>query len=108
MGLSYEAELQTLPAAFTLADGTGLDRKRRVVSVVVKMLDSRGGRVGTDPQALDEIVQRTDEPYNTPLPLKATEYEKPLSGLHTSLPSVIFRQTDPLPVTVLALITRLA
>ena len=108
VGLSYEAELQTLPAAFTLADGTGLDRKRRVVSVVVKMLDSRGGRVGTDPQALDEIVQRTDEPYNTPLPLKTTEYEKPLSGLHTSLPSVIFRQTDPLPVTVLALITRLA
>ena len=55
-GLTYEAELETLPAAFERADGTAQDRKRRLVSVTVKMLDSRGGKVGTDAQRMDEIA----------------------------------------------------
>ena len=106
-GLPYEAELQTLPAALELADGTGQDRRRRLVSVTVKMLDSRGGKIGTEPDRLDEIIQRSGENFNTPIALQTGDYVFTLSGTHSLAPSVIFKQTDPLPVTVLAFICRL-
>ena len=106
-GLPYEAELQTLPAVVEYADGTSLDRRRRVVSVTVKMLDSRGGKVGTDESQLDEIIQRGGENFNEPIALKTGDYVLTLSGTHSLAPSVIFRQTEPLPVTLLAFICRI-
>ena len=87
-------------------DGTAADRKRRFSGVTVKMLDSRGGLVGTDEAHLTEIVQRTDEPFNAPLALKTGDYVLNLSGSHSLSPAVVFRQTDPLPVTLLSFITR--
>ncbi len=106
-GLSYEAELQTLPAAFERSDGTAQDRKQRLVSVTVKMLDSRGGQVGTENGQMDEIIQRTNENFNTPIALKTGDYILALSGMHSLVPSVIFKQTEPLPVTLLAFISRI-
>ena len=107
-GLTYEAELETLPAAFERADGTAQDRKRRLVSVTVKMLDSRGGKVGTDAQRMDEIIQRSTENFNTPIALKTEDYVLALSGTHSLVPSIVFKQTEPLPVTLLAFISRIA
>ena len=106
-GLAYEAELQTLPAVLEQANGTMQDRRRRLVSVTVKMLDSRGGKVGTDPNQLDEIIQRGTENFNTPITLKTQDYVLSLSGAHSLVPSVIFKQTEPLPVTLLAFISRI-
>ena len=105
-GLSYEAELQTLPAEFERADGTVQDRRRRLVSVTVKMLDSRGGKVGTESGRMDEIIQRSTENFNTPIALKTGDYVLTLSGAHSLVPSVVFKQTEPLPVTLLAFISR--
>lgn len=105
-GLAYEAELQTLPAALVDGSGTLQDRKRRLVSVTLKMLDSRGGRAGTEQAALDELVQRSTEPFNAPIALQTRDYALTVSGVHGLMPSVIFRQTEPLPVTLLAVISR--
>ncbi len=106
-GLTYEAELQTLPAALLDGNGTLQDRKRRLVSVTLKMSDSRGGRAGTDEAHLDELVQRSAEPFNAPIELQTGDYTLALAGTHGLMPSVIFRQCDPLPVTLLAVISRL-
>ena len=105
-GLLFTAELVTLPPSLSYGDGTAADRKRRFSGVTVKMLDSRGGLVGTDEAHLTEIVQRTDEPFNAPLALKTGDYVLNLSGSHSLSPAVVFRQTDPLPVTLLSFITR--
>ncbi|MBD9149785.1 MAG: hypothetical protein EGQ14_03045 [Spirochaetia bacterium] len=105
-GLLFTAELATLPPALVYADGTAADRKKRFSGVSVKLLDSRGGQIGTDETHLTELLQRTDEPFNAPIALKTGDYVMSLSGSHTLSPSVIFRQTDPLPVTLLSLITR--
>lgn len=105
-GLLFTAELATLPPALAYADGTAADRKKRFSGVNVKLLDSRGGQIGTDETHLTELLQRTDEPFNAPIALKTGDYVMSLSGSHTLLPSVIFRQKDPLPVTLLSLITR--
>lgn len=106
-GLAYTAELSTLPAA--LADGAGTlqDRKRRLVSVTLKMLDSRGGFAGTDVNNLDELIQRSTEAFNEPIALKTGDYSLAVSGTHGTMPGIIFRQTEPLPVTLLAVITRI-
>lgn len=106
VGLSYEAELQTLPAEFERPDGTVQDRRRRLVSVTVKMLDSRGGKVGTESGRMDEIIQRSTENFNAPIALKTGDYVLTLSGTHSLVPSVVFKQTEPLPVTLLAFISR--
>lgn len=106
-GLPYESVLQTLPAAAEWADGTALDRRRRVVSVTVKMLDSRGGRVGTEETQMDEIIQRSRENFNEPIALQTGDYVLTLSGTHSLAPSVLFQQIEPLPVTLLAFICRI-
>lgn len=106
-GLTYEAELQTLPAALADGSGTLQDRKRRLVSVTLKMSDSRGGYAGTDETHLDELVQRSAEPFNAPIALQTGDYTLTLAGTHGLMPSVIFRQIDPLPVTLLAVISRI-
>lgn len=106
-GLLYEAELQTLPAAWEDGSGTFTARKRRLVSVTLKMADSRGGRAGTDKNQLEELIQRSNEPFNVPVALQTGDYTLALSGVHGLTPSVIFCQREPLPVTLLAVVSRI-
>lgn len=101
-GLPYRAQIQTLPL------GVATDSKKRVVAVTVQLADSRGGQLALEGETADDIIQRTTEPYNTPLELKTESYQMSLSGHHTLTPSVIFTQTDPLPVTLLAVSSRIA
>lgn len=108
VGLAYQATLQTLPIVFALENGISSDQKKRVVSVTLQLADSRGGTVALAGETGEEIIQRTTEPYNTPLALRTESYVLPLSGAHTIGPSVIFTQEEPLPVTLLAVICRTA
>ena len=108
VGLAYQAQLQTLPAVFQLTNGLSTDQKKRIVSVTLQMADSRGGRVYLEGENAEEIIQRMGESYNIPLTLKTENYMFPLSGSHTLVPSLIFSQTDPLPVTLLAVSYRVA
>lgn len=108
VGLGYEALLVTLPVAYEYGDGTSADRKKRIVSVMLKMLDSRGGWAGTDEDNLCEIVQRRSEPFNTPIALKTQDYQMTLRGRHELAPSLIIKQKDPLPLTILACVLRTA
>lgn len=108
VGLAYQAKLQTLPVVFALANGISADQKKRVVSVTLQLADSRGGKIAIDGETGEEIIQRTGEPYNTPLALRTENYVLPLSGMHTLGPSVIFTQDEPLPVTLLAILCRIA
>ena len=106
-GLPYEAVLQTLPAELTLADGTLQDRRRRLVEITLKVLDSRGGRVGAGESRQDRLVPAQAAQYDAPGPLETRDFKKVFSSSHTAFPSVTFRQDAPLPVTVLALTTRI-
>ena len=108
VGLLYQAQLQTLPAVFQLSNGTSTDQKKRVVSVTLQMADSRGGKVGLEGETAEEIVQRTTEPYNTPLTLKTGSYVLALPGSHQLAPSLVITQDEPLPFTLLAVLCRVA
>lgn len=108
VGLPYEAVLQTLPVEANPAEGALADRKRRLVQVTLKLLDSRGGRVGAEDGKQDKLTTLTAPYYDTPLPLQTHDVRKVFSSSHSYFPSVTFRQDEPFPVTVLALVTRVS
>ncbi len=102
VGLAYEAFFQTLP----VANATALARKQRYVSVRVHLLSSRGGYVGTSEEAMTELVQRTSEAYNAPITLQTGAQTVLLAMRHTAEPSVLIKQQDPLPLTVLGIVVK--
>ena len=108
VGLGYVSTLQTLPVDVPLADGTSLDRKRRPVQVTLKVLDSRGGYVGTEEGKLDELLYAPVTQYAVAADLQTKDVRKVFSASHSYFPSVKVVQKDPLPLTLLAVISQLS
>lgn len=96
IGLPYQSRMDTLPIPARQGE------KQRVVQAVVKILDSRGGKIGPDETHLTEWVQRTHEPYNAPIGLQSGEVRVTLSGAYQADAGVVIVQEDPLPLTVLS------
>ncbi len=99
-GLSYSAQLETLPAHF-MRSGTVLDQKKRMVAVTLKMENSRGGEVGIAGQPRTPWLQHSQGNVQGAA-LETGDFRAVLSGTHSYMPSVVFVQTNPLPVTILA------
>ena len=106
VGLAYEAKLVTLPLELNLTDGTSRDRKRRAVGVILLLADSRGGFVGPEGGKLDELVYAPQTDYTHPPSLQDVLCEKVFSSNHQLLKGVEFKQTQPLPVTLLNIIVK--
>lgn len=106
VGLPYTAELQTLPSDVQAQDGTLQDRQRRLLHICLKVLDSRGGQVGTEGGKMDELIYNPLETFGTVPVLQTRDVRKAFASFHHYFPSVIIRQQDPLPLTVLAVITQ--
>lgn len=104
IGLPYWADLETLNIELELATGTTQGKLLKVSNVQFRFLNSRGGWIGPDENNLDEITQRTDEPMGSPILLYSGFYRQPISGNYAEGGRVFYRQKDPLPVTILAVI----
>ena len=105
VGLAYTSILETLPAHFSRS-GTTLDQKKRIVAVTVKLADSVGGKIGSD-VALTAWTRIDSANLGQALALQTRDVRCVLSKSHSYFPSVIFRQEEPLPVTILACISRI-
>ena len=108
VGLGYEVCLETLPVEFNLANGTVQDRKRRLVQVTLKVLNSRGGQVGAEGGMLDDLIYNPVSTYGQAPVLQTRDVCKLFSSAHSYFPAVRIVQPSPLPLTVLAVITQLA
>jgi hypothetical protein len=104
IGLPYWSDLQTLNIELPLATGTTQGRKLKIPSVQFSFLNTRGGWIGPDADNLDEFTQRTNEPMGSPIALQTGFYDQPITGNYKEGGRVFFRQKDPLPVTILAVI----
>ena len=71
--------------------------------MVVSLLNSRGGKIGISGGTLTELVQRTQEGYGVPVALQTGRESITLAGRSDFESGVVVEQTDPLPLTVLAL-----
>lgn len=101
-GLGFTSDLETLDLD---SDSTGelRPRKKIVKSVDLLVSASRGIMAGPDEDHLTELKQRDTEAWGAPINLETGMVEVPVQGTWGKPGRVFVRQSDPLPITVLAL-----
>ena len=103
-GLSYTSDLQTLPVVAPKADGLGQGQMKSVSKVHLRVDTTRGpSLVGPDYDHLIAYAQRTSEGYGEPTALVSNEIEIALDAAWSRSGQIVIRQTDPSPLTILAL-----
>ena len=109
IGLPIEADLQTLPLAVQLQDGSfGQGRFKNVNKVWLRVYRSSGIFVGPSASELTEAKQRTTENYGAPPALKSEEIPLVLTPSWADSGQIFVRQSDPLPLTVVSLTAEVA
>lgn len=109
IGLPIEADLQTLPLAVQLQDGSfAQGRVKNVNKVWLRVYRSSGIFVGPSPTELTEAKQRTTENYGTPPALKSEEIPLVLTPSWADSGQIFVRQSDPLPLTVVSMTAEVA
>jgi len=104
IGLPIVADLQTLPLAIQLNDGSfGQGRFKNVNKVWLRVHRSSGIFAGPDEDSLVEAKQRTTESYGSPPALKSEEIPIVLTPSWADSGQIFIRQKDPLPLTVVSL-----
>ena len=102
IGLPIESDIQTLN--LELGQPTQQGKKKSISAVTLRVEESRGGKIGYDKDHLTEFKQRAYEPYGTATSLKTGDIKVTLPSTWKTEGSIFFRQSDPLPMTLLAVI----
>lgn len=109
VGLPIQADLQTLPLAVQLQDGSfGQGRVKNVNKVWLRVNRSSGIFVGPSADELTEAKQRTTENYGEPPVLKTDEIPIVLTPTWADSGQIFVRQSDPLPLTLVSLAAEVA
>ena len=109
IGLPIEADLQTLPLAVQLQDGSfGQGRFKNVNKVWLRVYRSSGIFVGPSANELTEAKQRTTENYGAPPALKSEEIPLVLTPSWADSGQIFVRQSDPLQLTVVSMTAEVA
>jgi hypothetical protein len=101
VGLPITADLQTLPLSIALPDG-GQGTNKNLNNVWLRVKDSSGLFAGPDFDHLTAFKQRTTEPYGEPPRWVQGWMQVMPLGSWGADGQVCIRQTDPLPVTIVA------
>jgi hypothetical protein len=104
VGLPYTADLETLNIEKELSSGTLQGEKIKVGLVSFRFLDSRGGYIGPDFDNLYEAFTPSRSRLSEAPSLFSGIKRQPLGGQYDEGGRVCFRQSDPLPVTITAIL----
>ena len=107
VGLPYNSDLNTLPMALQV-EAFGQGRVKNLNHVWLRVLESSGIFAGPSADQLVEAKQRTVEPYGSPPDLKTQDIKIMLTPQWQDNGQLFVRQTDPLPLTVVALTLEVA
>lgn len=111
-GLPYTSDIETLNIDSAQGE-TIADKKQIVTKVTLFVEDSRGVWIGAKPPedeatdflgGLTEVKVRNDEGYDEPVALKTGTIDVNIRSEWNSNGRVFIRQTDPIPVAVLAVL----
>jgi hypothetical protein len=102
IGLPIQADLQTLN--LELGQPTSQGKLKSISSVTLRVEESRGGKIGYDADNLTEFKQRAYEPYGSATSLKTGDIRVTIPSTWSIEGSLFYRQDDPLPMTLLAVI----
>lgn len=103
IGLPYDSDMETLDLELKNANETVLDKKIAVASLTVIVEESRGIFAGKDKNSLYEAKTDRDT-YEDPLSMITGQVEISISNVWKGKGRIFIRQSDPLPVSVLAVI----
>lgn len=101
VGLPIVAEVETLD--LENVEQTLVEKRKRINRVSLLVESSRGIWAGPDRDHLREYKQRSTEAWGVPTALRTGQVEIPITSTWTPGGSLVIRQTDPLPLTVLAI-----
>lgn len=103
VGLPYFSDMETLDLELKNANETVLDKKIAVTSLTVVVEESRGIMAGKDKNSLYPHKTGRDT-YEAPIELLTGQAQIPISNTWSGKGRVFIRQSDPLPLSVLAVI----
>ena len=108
MGLGYNSSMQTLRLEAGSADGTSQGKPKRLHGVTVRLLNTVGLDVGPNNDTLESIPFRDSSmAASEAVPLFTGDKTVEFTGTYYENDTVHLRQTQALPLTVLAIYPRL-
>ena len=108
IGFGYTSQMQTLRLEAGSVDGTSQGKIKRIHAVTLRLDKTVGIEVGTDENNLDRIFFRDSSmSMDTAVPLFTGDKEIEFPGGYDDDAKIFVRQTQPLPMTVLAIYPRL-
>ncbi len=108
IGFGYTSQMQTLRLEAGSVDGTSQGKPKRIHAVTLRLDETVGIEVGPDENSLDRIFFRDSSmAMDTAVPLFTGDKEIEFPGGFDDDAKIFVRQTQPLPMTVLAIYPRL-
>ena len=102
-GLGFTATIQTLPLTFEGKNGAILAKPQTASQAVVRLVNSRGVKIGPRADKLETMRARQNEAPGEPHALKTGLFETYLQANISGECSVVVQSDDPLPMTVTAI-----
>lgn len=102
-GIPYNADLQTLPLSMQQLEAFGQGKRKNVNKAYLRLAQSSGVFAGPAFTKLNELKQRTSEPYGTPPALINDELPLDITPSWSADGHICVRQSQPLPVTLVSL-----
>ncbi len=107
IGYSYTSLLETLRLEAGGDDGVSQGKVKRIHGATIRFLDTVGAEVGPDVSNLDRIPFRDSSmAMDTAIPLFTGDKEIFFPSGYDNDAKVVVRQTQPLPMTILAIMRR--
>tara|TARA_R100001443_G_scaffold15093_2_gene24910 strand:- start:8596 stop:10968 length:2373 start_codon:yes stop_codon:yes gene_type:complete len=108
MGLGYNSNMKTLRLEAGSVDGTSQGKPKRLHGVTVRLLNTVGLDVGPNSSTLESVPFRDSSmAASEAVPLFTGDKEVEFTGTFYDNDTVFIRQTQALPLTVLAIYPRL-
>ncbi|MEE9366722.1 MAG: hypothetical protein V3W44_08555 [Dehalococcoidales bacterium] len=109
MGLPYNSDMVPMRAEVTGGRATSiLHEQKKVHHATVILENTVGLKIGYDADHLDEIIFRTvSDPTDAPVPLFTGLKRQDIDSPHDAEGQIYVRQDNPLPATLLGIVTEL-
>ena len=108
IGYGYTSVMETLRLEAGSVDGTSQGKPKRIHAITVRLHETVGAEIGSGPDKLDRIYFRDSSmSMDKAVPLFTGDKDVEFEGGFDDDDRIYARQTQPLPLTVLALFPRM-
>lgn len=107
-GLPYTMEVETLDPEIKSNDGSTNGMRKNVTEVVLWLQQSRGLQVGPAGGPLVDVKFKPPARWGDPPGLESGYFRVVLPGSHREEATIVFRQKDPLPLTILGIVSSIS